>query len=139
MKARGFSLQELVVCLVLTSLLAGWGISSYRQHVLQQELQAVAGRLKQCAAFLEEYYAVNFRYKESAYNWPALPYSRYPDTGNMKFQIGFGATARNTDNGYYALRAVDTADKRHYVELTQTGMLRHCYPEGSKTVCQLMH
>jgi hypothetical protein len=57
--------------------------------------------------------------------------------GAARYTIGFAATARNTDNGYFVLRATATDVQLGYVELTQTGIMKYCVPEGSKERCRL--
>ena len=135
MRTTGFTLLELLMVLLLGSVLTLWGVQSYRQQLQQQEVAQLAVRLRACAVFLEEYYARHLRYKATAYTWPVLPYSRYPDADELRYHISFGSSARNTDNGYYVLRAVDAADSRRYVELTQTGMLKFCQPEAGRSIC----
>ena len=135
MKSKGFGLLEISIVLLVTSVLTLWAVQSYRERLQRQEVADVAVRLRACAVFMEEYYARHFRYKATAYSWPVLPYSRYPDGGEVRYRISFGSTARNTDNGYYVLRAVDVADGGRYVELTQAGMLRFCQPQAGRNVC----
>lgn len=137
MKVRGFSLLELCVCLLLASVVLRWSIASYREHMQQQGLQAAIVLLKQDAAYMAEYYMRYQRYKQTASSWPALPYTRYPESGLVQYDIGFGSVARNTDNGYYVLRAVDVEDRLRYVELTQTGILKYCQTTDGTTACRL--
>lgn len=137
MKVRGFSLLELCVCLLLASIVLRWGITSYQEHMQQQGLQAATVLLKQDAAYMAEYYARYQRYKQTASSWPVLPHTRYPESGAAQYDIAFGSVARNTDNGYYVLRAVDVADRLRYVELTQTGILKYCQSADGTSVCRL--
>ncbi len=137
MKVRGFSLLELCVCLLLASVVLRWSIASYREHMQQQGLQAAIVLLKQDAAYMAEYYMRYQRYKQTASSWPALPYTRYPESGLVQYDIGFGSVARNTDNGYYVLRAVDVEDRLRSVELTQTGILKYCQTTDGTTACRL--
>ncbi|MFC3531713.1 hypothetical protein ACFOLG_05890 [Vogesella facilis] len=137
MKGRGFSLLELCLGLLLASIVLSWGLASYRTHLQQQALQAATVLLKQDAAYLAEYYARYLRYKQTASTWPPLPHTRYPESGTAQYDIAFGSVARNTDNGYYVLRAVDVADRLRYVELTQTGILKYCQTTDGISVCRL--
>ncbi|WP_174874773.1 type IV pilin protein [Vogesella oryzae] len=123
--------------MLIAGILLQWAVSSYREQMRQQAVHGAALLLKQNAAFLAEYYAQHRRYKQTASSWPALPYPAYPISGAVLFSIEFGSGARNTDNGYYVLRAVDVTNRLRYVELTQTGVLKYCQPAGSVEVCKL--
>lgn len=138
MKVRGFSLLELCVGLLLASIVLRWGIGSYREYLRQQALSAATVLLKQDAVYLAEYYARYQRYKQTASSWPALPHTSYPESGTPQYSIAFGSVARNTDNGYYVLRAIDVTDRLRYVELTQTGILKYCQTADGTSVCRLL-
>lgn len=123
----------LTIAAILT-LMAAW---LYRDEQLRADRAAMVALLQHDAVFLEAYYSQHGSYKESASRWPGLPYTQYPVQGTARYTIGFAATARNTDNGYFVLRATAVDEMLGYVELTQTGIIKYCVLEGSKERCRL--
>ena len=137
MASRGFTLLELMMALAIATILTMLAAWLYRDEQLRADRAAVAALLQHDAVFLEAYYSQQGGYKETASRWPDLPYTQYPVQGVARYTIGFAAAARNTDNGYFVLRATAADVKLGYVELTQTGIMKYCVTEGSKERCRL--
>jgi len=138
MASRGFTLLELMVVLAIAAILTMLSAWLYQDEQVRADRAAVAALLQHDAVFLEAYYSQRGGYKETALRWPALPYTQHPEQGAARYTIGFAATARNTDNGYFVLRATATDGLLGYVELTQTGIMKYCVPDGSKERCRLL-
>ena len=137
MASRGFTLLELMMALAIATILTMLAAWLYRDEQLRADRAAVAALLQHDAVFLEAYYSRQGGYKETASRWPDLPHTQYPVQGAARYTIGFAATARNTDNGYFVLRATAVDESLGYVELTQTGIMKYCLPDGGKERCRL--
>lgn len=137
MASRGFTLLEMMVALAIATMLtmlAAWRYQTEQERAAQA---AVAALLHHNAVFMEQYYSQYGRYKETAASWPGLPHTQYPAQGTARYRLAFASAARNTDNGYFVLRATAEDEQLGYVELTQTGIMKYCVPDGSKERCRL--
>lgn len=137
MASRGFTLLEVLLCLLLMASLSGMAVWLYREQQHRAERAAVAALLQQNAVFLEQYFSENGSYKASPTSWPPLPHTQYPAQGSASYVLLFGTLPRNTDNGYYVLRASGVGEQRGYLELLQTGVLKYCEAQGSGEYCRL--
>ncbi len=70
--ARGFSLMELMVAMVIMGLLVGLAWPSYRGHVQRSQRAEAAAALLQAQQFMERIYAVQGRY-DTSMGVPVLP------------------------------------------------------------------
>lgn len=137
MASRGFTLLELTLALAIAAILtmlAAWRYQAEQERAAQA---AVVALLQRNAVFMEQYYSQHGRYKETAALWPDLPHTQYPAQGTARYRLAFASVARNTDNGYFVLRATAVDAQLGYVELTQTGIMKYCVPDGSKERCRL--
>lgn len=136
LRQTGHTLAELMFAILLLGLIVAVAAPHYVDYQRRSDRQVVASLLQQNATFLERYYSEHGSYKASPIQWPALPYSRYPESGSLLYTLAFGSTPRNTDPDYYVLRATATDTTQGYVELLQTGTLRHCAPLDGKVTCK---
>ena len=135
---RGFSLPELLVVLAVLAILLGMGMPSYREYVEKSARQEATALLQKNALFLEDFYQRTGSYKQSPTRWPPLPY-RHASAG--VYTLDFGSTPRNTDDGYYVLRASRELEGggSELLSLTQTGILKYCHAESGGTACELLN
>ncbi len=137
MASRGFTLLELMMALAIATILTMLAVWRYQAEQERAVQAAVAALLQHNAVFMEQYYSQHGRYKATAASWPDVPYTQYPAQGTARYTLGFASAARNTDNGYFVLRATAVDAQLGYVELTQTGIMKYCMPDGSKERCRL--
>lgn len=135
---RGFSLPELLIVLAVLGILLGIGIPSYREYLEKNARQEATVLLQKNALFLESLYQRTGSYKQSPTRWPQLPHS-HASAG--VYALDFGSTPRNTDEGYYVLRASRRLDSggSELLSLTQTGILKYCQTESGVTTCELLN
>jgi type IV pilus assembly protein PilE len=126
----------LVLC--LCAVLLALAIWLYPEQQKRAQRQAAAALLQQNAVYLEQYYSQHGSYKQSATQWPDLPFTQYPLQGSAVYNLAFGSLPRNTDNGYYSLRATALDDQQGYIELVQTGIMKHCVVAAGQETCRLL-
>lgn len=135
---RGFSLSELLIALAVLGMLFGIGVPAYQEYLAKRARQEAAALLQQNALFLESFYQQTGSYKLSPTSWPPLPYT-HASAG--VYALDFGSTARNTDDGYYVLRASRRLGSgiSEQLSLTQTGILKFCQTKAAVTNCELLN
>lgn len=132
-RMKGASLLQLLTGTCLLLLLAAAAVPAYQQYVLRSRHSEVVGMLQQNALFLEAHYQQHGSYKSTPTLWPVLPYSQSGAAGNA-YHIVFGSTPRNTDEGYFLLKA-NSADGEWELSLTQTGVLKRCQIQSGQESC----
>jgi Tfp pilus assembly protein PilE len=136
--ARGFSLIEMLLVLCISIILLALATWLYPEQQKRAHRHAAAVLLQKNAVYLEQYYSLHGSYKQSAAQWPDLPFTQYPPQGPALYSLGFSSLPRNTDNGYYSLRATALDDQQGYIELAQTGTMKHCVSAAGQETCRLL-
>lgn len=138
---RGFTLLELLLVLVLLGILSAAALPAYQGYVQRSQRAQAIALLQENAIFLEEFYHRHGSYKLTPTRWPALPVTVSPPAGVAQYQLAFGTLPRNTDDGYYVLRAtrLRVADETEVISLTQTGIIKRCVRCDGVERCELVH
>jgi len=85
--ARGFTLIELMIALVVAGLLAAIAYPGYQQYVQRGRRADAKGSLVEMAQFMERYYSENNSYASAS-----LPVTRSPREGAAVYTIRFGSS-----------------------------------------------
>ena len=138
---RGFTLIELLLVLALLGILSAAAWPAYQGYVQRSQRALAVALLQENAMFLEEFYHRQGSYKLTPTRWPALPAVVSPSDGEPQYQLAFGSTPRNTDDGYYVLRAtrLQARDETEVITLTQTGIMKLCLRRDGVERCELVH
>lgn len=138
---RGFTLLELLLVLALLGILSAAALPAYQGYVQRSQRALAVALLQENAMFLEEFYHRQGSYKLTPTRWPVLPASVSPSDGEPQYQLAFGSTPRNTDDGYYVLRAtrLQARDETEVITLTQTGIMKLCLRRDGVERCELVH
>ncbi|WP_297528577.1 type IV pilin protein [Thiohalobacter sp.] len=127
LRARGFTLIELMIVVAIVAILASLAYPSYRQHVLRTNRADCAAVMLEAASALERYYSANNSYAGAAVGANGIPSTCPKDaaaTGgtphyNLSLVLSNGSLA-------YTLTATPTssqsADACGNLTLTQTGV-----------------
>lgn len=136
----GNTLAGLLLGMLLALLLLGMASSTYRQVQARRERMQAVLLLQKNALFMEAFQRQHGSYKQTPVSWPLLPYPVSPESGPVRYRIQFGAEARNTDEGYYVLRAVGSEPHGggEVISLTQRGLLKYCVRDGGNEHCELL-
>lgn len=139
--ARGVTLLELLLVLAVLGILSAAALPAYQGHVQRSQRSQAIALLQENAVFLEEFYHRHGSYKLTPISWPALPAPASPPDGVVRYQLAFGSVPRNTDDGYYVLRAIrlQVADETEVISLTQTGIMKLCIGRDGVERCELVH
>ena len=139
-RLAGGTLPGLLLGLLLVLLLLGMALPVYQRIQARREKAQLALLLQQNALFMAAFQRRHGSYKQTPVSWPPLPYPVFPPTGAVRYRIQFGAEARNTDDGYYVLRAVPSESNHdtEVISLTQRGMLKSCIQDGGSESCKLL-
>ena len=132
-RMKGAGLLQLLAGLCVALILVSLALPAYREYVLRSRHGEVVAMLQQNALFLEAHYQRHGSYKATPTRWPVLPYSQSGVAENV-YRIDFGSTPRNTDEGYFLLKASST-DGEWELSLTQTGVLKRCRKQGGRETC----
>lgn len=132
-RMTGAGLLPMLTGLCVTLILVSFAVYGYREYVLRSRHSEVVVMLQQNALFLEAHYQQHGSYKAAPTRWPVLPYSQSGTAANT-YRIDFGSTPRNTDDGYFMLKA-SSADGEWELSLTQTGVLKRCRKQGGSESC----
>lgn len=138
---RGFTLLELLLVLALLGILSAAALPAYQGYVQRSQRAQAIALLQENAMFLEEFYHRHGSYKLTPTRWPLLPATVSPLDGEPQYQLAFGSTPRNTDDGYYVLRAtrLQARDETEVITLTQTGIMKLCLRRDGVDQCELVH
>ena len=138
---RGFTLFELVLALVVLGILTAAALPAYQGYVERSQRAQAIALLQENAIFMEEFYHRHGSYKLTPTRWPLLPAPVSPPAGEALYQLAFGSTPRNTDDGYYVLRAtrLQAREEMEVITLTQTGILKRCLRRDGVERCELVH
>lgn len=129
--ARGFTLVELMIVVVIISILAAIAYPSYLSQVRKSYRADAQADLMELASFMERYFTQN-----STYVGATLPYSQTPRNGNARYTIAFcsGSPTATT----YVLRTTAQSlgdqdqDPCGDMTISDTGEKKHT---GSDTKC----
>lgn len=138
---RGFTLLELLLVLALLGILSAAALPAYQGYVQRSQRAQAIALLHENAMFLEEFFHRNGSYKLTPTRWPVLPAAVSPPDGEPQYQLAFGSTPRNTDDGYYVLRATRlwSDEEMEVITLTQTGIMKRCLRRDGVERCELVH
>lgn len=138
---RGFTLLELLLVLALLGILSAAALPAYQGYVQRSQREQAIALLQENAIFLEEFYHRHGSYKLTPTRWPTLPVPLSPPGGVAQYQLAFGSLPRNTDDGYYVLRAtrLQVTDETEVISLTQTGIIKRCVRRDGVEQCELVH
>ncbi|KMJ52098.1 hypothetical protein ACG97_15405 [Vogesella sp. EB] len=138
---RGFTLLELLLVLALLGILSAAALPAYQGYVQRSQRAQAIALLQENAIFLEEFYHRHGSYKLTPTRWPTLPAPVSPPGGVAQYQLAFGSLPRNTDEGYYVLRAtrLQVTDEAEVISLTQTGIIKRCVRRDGVEQCELVH
>lgn len=114
---RGFTLVELLICIVIAALLATIALPSWRDVVMRSRRADAAAALYAMAAAQERYRLVHGRYAGEA--GPAPP-------------VGLGFD--RSEQGWYALR-IEAADTSRF---TASARAAAGSPQAADTACRIM-
>lgn len=98
--ARGFTLVEVMIVVVIIGILASIAYPAYQQYVLRAARAEAQAILMEAAQFMERYHTTNNSYVDAA-----LPTTVSPKTGTARYNISF---ASGPDATSYTIQAVPT-------------------------------
>jgi type IV pilus assembly protein PilE len=98
--ARGFTLVEVMIVVVIIGILASIAYPSYQQYVLRAARAEAQAILMETAQFMERYHTTN-----NSYTGAALPSNVSPKTGTVRYNISFSSVPTDTT---YTVQAVPT-------------------------------
>lgn len=89
---NGFSIIELMIVVVISGILMAIAVPSYTSYILNSHRQEVEQIMLRDQQYLEHYYHDNGSYLDSNGNYPVLPYSQSPESGDPRYSIAFETT-----------------------------------------------
>ncbi|PPE71600.1 type IV pilin protein [Caldimonas thermodepolymerans] len=123
-RARGFTLIELMIVVVILGILATIAYPNYREYVRRGQRAEARSTLLEAAQFMARFYAANDRYDETRNGTEvALPETlrRSPANGTQSYAISLASVTATS----YTLQAVPTGgmadDRCGTLTLTSTG------------------
>ena len=94
MKAKGFSLIELMIVVAIIGIIAGIALPSYQGYIRDTYRGQAVADLKVCALALERYYSNNFTYVGGE---AGLCNPLSPTSGETQYNISFPSTPTVTN------------------------------------------
>lgn len=127
--ARGFTLIQILLVLVLLGIIATFAVFAYQKHIAQARLHQAQAALLENATFMTRFYVQNHRYAKSRDEWPALPISQ-----TDSFCIKAQGNPRGKANAY-TLKAValDKNQEARVLRINQDNTVMLC--ENSESSC----
>ncbi len=122
MNAKGFTLIELMIAVVVVAILTSIAYPSYQEQVAKAKRADAASALATGAQALERYYTSNGTYLDADGNLAAVYPTKAPESGSTHYTIA--ATGTPTANSF-TLRATRTGtmtdDRCGNLEISSTG------------------
>jgi type IV pilus assembly protein PilE len=98
-RLRGFTLIEIMIAIAVVAILETLTVASYRVYITKARRNYAEQQLLQNVQYMERYNAQNGAYATgSTLAYPAVPYTRSPETGGQMYSINFVGTV--TANNY---------------------------------------
>ncbi|MDO4231159.1 MAG: type IV pilin protein [Lautropia sp.] len=124
--ARGFTLIEIMIALLIVGILATFATTSYSDYTRRAQRAEARAILLEAAQFMQRFYAVNNAYHKDRNDDPVeLPASlkQSPRTGTARYKIDLDPT--KLSRFAYTLRAVPVGgDECGYFTLDNLGRMR---------------
>jgi len=118
-RARGFTLIELMITLLIVAILAGIAVPSYRTYVLRSHRVEATAALLRVAAAQEKFYLQNNTYTENVGDVSGLGFSTTDDVDNFITENGwYKITVTDADNESFAVTAEAQGDQVNDTDCT---------------------
>ncbi len=105
-KARGFTLIELMIVVVIVAILASIALPSYQEQVRKSRRADAKAALMELSGFMERFYAANGRYdQDGGGNAVTLPFDESPKDGSSRKYYDLSLPAADLDTDEYELQA----------------------------------
>jgi type IV pilus assembly protein PilE len=122
-RARGFTLIELMITLVIVAILAGIAIPSYRNYVLRSHRVEATAALLRVAAAQEKFYLQNNTYTDNVGDVAGLGFSTVDDTDEFVTENGwYKIKVTAADNEGFTLTADAEGDQVNDADCTSFGL-----------------
>jgi len=119
-RARGFTLIELMITLLIVAILAGIAVPSYRNYVLRSHRVEATAALLRVAAAQEKFYLQNNTYTENVGDVSGLGFSTTDDVDNFITDNGwYKITVTDADNESFAVTAEAQGDQVNDTDCTE--------------------
>ena len=135
MKAKGFTLIELMIVIVIISILAGIAIPAYNGYVLRSKLAEPPSILSPLQARMEQYYQDNRNYGVPGGVGCGIPNT---NLGNQYFTYACTdptGTNLHQNFGWTATGMAGTPTAGYVYTITETGAKSTTIPAGTVTAC----
>ena len=123
LRAKGFTLIELMIVVAVIAILAAIAYPSYQEQVRRGRRADAKATLMELSQFMERHYTENNRYTTAGGAAPTLPFTEAPKEGAAKYyDLSLSAVAQQS----YTLSAVpkgaQAGDRCGNLTLTSTGV-----------------
>jgi type IV pilus assembly protein PilE len=122
-RARGFTLIELMITLLIVAILAGIAVPSYRNYVLRSHRVEATAALLRVAAAQEKFYLQNNTYTDNVGDVAGLGFSTDDDTDEFVTENGwYKVKVTAADNEGFTLTADAEGDQVNDADCTSFGL-----------------
>ncbi|OUS17457.1 hypothetical protein A9Q88_04275 [Gammaproteobacteria bacterium 50_400_T64] len=125
-KARGFTLIELMIVVAIIAITAAIALPSYQNQIEKTRRGVAKADLIELTSFMQRFYTENNRFdQDRAGNAVALPFSESPTDGATKFYDLTVVTAQSTYTLTAAPKGAQSGDSCATLTVAHTGAKTH--------------